>query len=174
VLNRLERAWHRILTAFAYLGALGLLALSLMITADVAMRWFSGRPFVGVFEISEVLLVLITFSAVGLVHMENRQLSVDILSSRARGRTAAGLRLFDAIIGILVFGLLVWKSWEEFGKAYAGGFLRRGMIEIPTTIPVGFILAGSACIVVTLVFIGWRSLARLSGKSGGDGPAPPA
>lgn len=158
---------------FSYVGALGLMALSVMVTADVALRWFTGRPFVGVFELSEVILVLVTFSAVGLVHLDNRQLSVDILSARARGRTAAGLRLFDALIGLFVFGLLLWKSWEEFGKAYSGSFLRRGMIEIPTAIPVGFIVLGSLCIVVSLLFIVRRSIAQLAGKAAIDTPVQP-
>lgn len=167
---RAERALRAVLMAFAYLGAVGLLALSVMVTADVALRWLTGRPFVGVFELSEVLLVLVTFSAVGLVHLDNRQLSVDILAVRARGRTAAALRIFDAVVGILVFGLLLWKSWEEFWKAVHAGFLRRGMIEIPTAIPVGFIVLGSLCIVVSLLFILWRSVRQLSGAEGGAQP----
>jgi len=105
--------------------------------------------------------------------MDNRQLSVDILSSRARGRTAAGLKVFDALIGLVVFGLLLWKSWEEFGKALAGNFLRRGMIEIPTAIPVGFIVAGSFCIAVSLVFILRQSVAQVAGAEKADTPSQP-
>lgn len=172
MLTSLERVWRSILTGFSYLGTLGLMALSVMVTADVALRWLTGRPFVGVFELSETLLVLITFSAVGIVHMDNRQLSVDILSARARGRTAAGLRLFDALIGLLVFGLLLWKSWEEFGKALAGNFLRRGMIEIPTAVPVGFIVLGSFCIVVSLIIVAKRAIAGLAGAES-DTPSQP-
>lgn len=160
---RPEQALRGVLMAFAYVGAVGLLALSVMVTADVALRWLTGRPFVGVFELSEVLLVLVTFSAVGLVHLDNRQLSVDIVAVRAKGKMAAALRIFDALVGILVFGLLLWKSWEEFWKAVHGGFLRRGMIEIPTAIPLGFIVLGALCIVVSLLFILWRSVRQLSG-----------
>lgn len=157
--------------AFARLGAIALLLLSAMVTVDVVTRWVTGRPFVGVFELSEVLLVLVTFSAVGLVHLDNRQLSVDILSSRARGRKAAALRLFDAVVGLLVFGLLLWKSVAEFFKAYQGGFMRRGMVQIPTAIPVGFVVLGSLCIVVALVIVLRGSACRLVA---GDDPTPPA
>ncbi|MFO1188153.1 MAG: TRAP transporter small permease subunit [Alphaproteobacteria bacterium] len=171
MLASFERAWRTVLVAFSYIGTIGLIILSVMVTVDVTVRWFTGRPFVGVFELSEILLVLVTFSAVGLVHMDNRQLSVDILSAKARGRTAAGLHLFDAVIGLLVFSLLLWKSWEEFTKALAGNFLRRGMIEIPTAVPVGFIVAGSFCIVVSLIIIIRRSIAQLAGC---EEPSPPA
>lgn len=170
MVTQAERACRGVLRAFANFGAIGLILLSVMVTVDVGVRWLTGRPFVGVFEISEVLLVVVTFSAVGLVHLDNRQMSVDILSSHARGKTAAGLRLFDALVGLLVFGLLLWKSWEEFWKAYHGGYARRGMLEIPTAIPLGFIVLGALCIVVSLLFILRRSIRQLAGA---DGEAEP-
>lgn len=162
-----ERTCSAVLRAFANFGAITLMLLALMVTIDVCVRKVTGRPLVGVFELSEVLLVVVTFSAVGLVHLDNRQLSVDILSSRVRGKRAAALRLFDAFIGLLVFGLLLWKSSEEFLKAYAGKFVRRGMIEIPTAIPVGFIALGALCIVVALIFVLWRSMRQLAGHDEG-------
>ena len=157
-----------LLKGFARLGAALLLLLSLMVTVDVVTRWITGRPFVGVFEISEVLLAIITFSAVGLVHLDQRLLTVDILSHRARGRRAAALRILDALIGLLIFGLLLWKSTEEFFKAWAGGCARRGMIESPTAIPVGFIALGSLAIVLALWVLLRRDFARLRDPADAD------
>jgi len=160
----IENYFRRGQMLFVQIGAFGLLVLSVMLTVDVLFRWITGRPFVGVFEISQVLLVLVTFSAVGAVHSDNRQLSVDILSARAKGKTAKFLRLFDASIGIIVFGVLLWKSWEELLKAIQGKFLLRGMIEIPTAFPLSFILIGTFSIVVSLLFIFFQNASHFFKK----------
>jgi TRAP-type C4-dicarboxylate transport system permease small subunit len=138
--------------AAALLGALGLMAIALMTTADVSMRWLTGRAIGGVFELSGVLLVLVTFLPLGLVLFEDRQLRVDILPELLNGRPLAALDLLDCAIGILVFGLLLSVATDEFEKAYQGRFLLRGLIQIPTWIPTLMIWVGAVAAVFALAF----------------------
>ena len=83
--------------------------------------------------------------------------------------------LLDALAGLLVFGLLLWAGSKEFFKAYQGKFRLRGMIEIPTTVEIGFILYGSALILIALIVLlvrSARSLAPPENRSGADGGEP--
>lgn len=148
----------------ALLGAVGLMAIALMTTADVTMRWLTGRAIGGVFELSGVLLVLVTFLPLGLMLFDDRQLRVDILPELLKGRALAALDVLDCAIGVLVFGLLLKAATQEFEKAYLGRFLLRGLIEIPTWIPTLMIWVGALSAVLALVFKFVDAIRTLAGR----------
>lgn len=163
-MHRLSSYLNKLLYLGTLLGALALMAISLLVGIDVSLRWITGRSITGVFEISSVLLVMATFLPLGMVLFRHEQLRVDIIFDWVRGRAVAGLALVDVATGLLVFGLLLWITTGEFQKAYEGRFLLRGMIEIPTWIPLGMIWAGTALALVTLLFQGVEALRRLIGR----------
>lgn len=148
----------------ATVGAAGLIAIAVMITLDVSVRWATGRAIGGVFEIACVLLVVVTFLPLGLVLHEDRQLRVDIVPELLKGKALAGIDLLDCAVGLLVFGLLLGIATEEFEKAYQGRFLLRGLIEIPTWIPTLMIWIGALSAVVALAFKAIETVQVLRGK----------
>jgi TRAP-type C4-dicarboxylate transport system permease small subunit len=150
-MRTLTRILDMLFRAAALVAALALMAIAIMITSDVLLRWLTGHPLTGVFEFSTVLLVLVTFLPLALVQFRNQQLHVDILTEHIKGRPGAALTLLDALAGLCVFGLLLHTSFNEFLKAYLGGFLLRGMIEIPTAIPLGTIVVGTVLMLLALV-----------------------
>lgn len=151
-MKKLSALLLRLFEFSATIGAFGLIAIAVMITTDVLVRWISSRPITGVFEFSGVLLVMVTFLPLGLVLFTNQQLRIDIIQQYVKGRVAAGFGLIDAAIGLLVFGLLLLVGTEETLKAYNGRFLLRGMIEIPTWIPNAMICAGALFAVLAHAF----------------------
>ena len=155
-----SRLWGRLLAWLTWLSGLGLLALAAMITVDIAYRWLFGRPVLGVFEFSEILLLAITFMTIAYVQFTGRQLTIDILSARARGRLAAGLVVLDAVAGLAFFGILLWTGAIDWWEAYHGEFLGRGMLKIPTALPLGFVLVGTAMLVVTLFLVLFHAARR--------------
>ena len=127
----------------AVIGGTFLFFLSFLITADILVRWLYGRPFVGVFEASEVIFLVSTFLAAGLVQHTGRQMRVEILVSRIKGK---GRYFFDALADLLAlafFLVLLWEGSTEWLEAWQGHFVRRGMIEIPNTIHLGFLIFGA-------------------------------
>ncbi len=150
---KLERAMQLILSYSASLGATALILMSLGITCDVLIRWLTGHPITGVFELASLTLVVAIFFPLGFMQHQKLQIRVDIIPSPARGRWAAALDLLDAVVGLLVFGLLLWAASKEFLKAYQGKFLLRGMIEIPTAIEIGFIIYGTVLMLIALIHL---------------------
>ncbi len=148
----LDRVLERLLIYSAWVSGIALFCLAAMITVDVFVRWLTGRPFIGVFEVSQVILVVVTFLAIGLVQYRQRQLRVDIFSARAKGLSARLLTVLDCVIGLAFFGLLLWTGGMEWVKAYTGEYLRRGMVEIPTAIPLAFLVIGTFFMCLTLLF----------------------
>ncbi len=113
------------------------------------------------FETTETLLVAVVFLVLGLVEWQHRQLNVDIVTMRTRGRVRIGFVVLDKALTVLVFGILLWFATAEWLKAWAGGFLRRGMVEIPTVIPLGILVAGTALTLLAAAVGLLRALACL-------------
>lgn len=147
-----DRVLDRTLSPVAAVAGLMLGAMSVMVTVDVAIRWSTGRPLIGVFELTETMLVYATFLSLAYVQLKNQQLRVDILSARARGRVAGALNLLECVASIFVYGTIAVYSGHEWVKAYQGGFLRRGMLEIPNTVLLSPITVGAALVVLVLVW----------------------
>jgi TRAP-type C4-dicarboxylate transport system permease small subunit len=148
----IDRALDRLLLPFVIVAGLMLAIISTMVTIDVAVRWIKGRPLVGIFELAETLLVYCTFFALGYVQFRNQQLRVDILSGRATGRLAGALRLLDCLASLIIYGIIAAFSGAELIKAYQGGFLRRGMVEIPTAVLLAPIVIGAALVCIVLIW----------------------
>jgi len=150
------RAIERILGAVLHVaanvaGAL-LLVMAVMVTVDVLKRWLTGKPIIGVFEGTEMLLVAVTFLVLGLVEWQHRQLNVDVLTHRARGRLAIAFVALDKGLTVLLLGILVSVAVPEWLKAWNGWYLRRGMVEIPIVIPMGLIVAGASLTFLAALF----------------------
>lgn len=161
LLDRFEAAFALLLRFCGALGGSLVLLMAIMVTADVAMRNFTGRPITGVFEMSQVALLIATFLVVGYVQYYDAQMKVDIFSSKARGRLRAAVRLFDELLGAFFFGILVWTGREEWLKAWHGDFLKRGLIDYPTTLPLGVLVFGSLLVLLAILVTGIRSVGRL-------------
>jgi TRAP-type C4-dicarboxylate transport system permease small subunit len=142
--NAFLRAVDRLLQGAALVGGAALLLMAVMVTTDVLLRTVTGRPVTGVFEATETMLVAVIFLVLGLVEWQHRQLNVDILTGATRGRLRLAFTVLDKGLTSLVLGILLWLAANEWLKAWQGNFLRRGMVEIPTVIPLGLLVVGTA------------------------------
>ena len=166
--RRIEEAWVRFLRAFAAFNGLVILWLALMITADVLVRWITGRPFVGVFEISRILFVPVIFMVLALVQWTDRQVRVDALVGRTRGRVKVSVRAFDQVLTLGFFLILLWTGSENWLEAFQRDYVGMGMLEIPHAIPMGFLIIGTFLMVLTLVLLLLKSVRQLITGVGAD------
>lgn len=139
----LEDLIGKVLNAVALLAGSLLFCIALIVTTDVLKRWITGKPILGVFETVEVMLVAVTMGVLGLVEWQQRQLNVDVFTHRAQGRWALLFLIIDKFFAALFLGVLLSMASLEWLKAWNGWYLRRGMVEIPIVIPMGFLLFGA-------------------------------
>ncbi|OGA37024.1 MAG: hypothetical protein A3G80_05270 [Betaproteobacteria bacterium RIFCSPLOWO2_12_FULL_62_13b] len=148
----------RVSRGFGVVSGLLLFILSFIIFVDVLVRWLAGRPIVGVYESSEVVFVAITFLALALVQCEERHIRIPTLVERLPDRCRGFLDAFADLAGFSFFALILWLAAVDWLEAWRGHFVRPGLIEIPNTLHLGFIVVGS--FLVCAIYI-TSSLARL-------------
>jgi TRAP-type C4-dicarboxylate transport system permease small subunit len=108
-LGFLRRMVDHVTWGLALAGMWLIVAMALLILADVSFRAFN-RPLVGVFEITELLLSICTFSAIGYAWMVDRHVRVTLLLERFGPRMRAGLDAGASLIGAGLFALIAWRN----------------------------------------------------------------
>ena len=108
-----------------------------MILLDVIGRNFFNAPITGVAEIAGRSVVAIVFLQIAAAVMQGRLTRADFLIRRIQRASPAGARLLDtlfALMGALVFALILWASWPNMMNAWttAEFFGVQGVFTIPT------------------------------------------
>src|SRR5688572_6301399 len=108
----------RVLALGAGVALLGLLALVLL---DVIMRYVLRLPFLGAYEMSELLMVLIVFLALPYCSATGGHVAVDVL---APVLDRPGLRWLNCLLHLLGAALMAVIAWQA--TLYAMGSITRG------------------------------------------------
>ena len=131
--------------------------LMVVIVLDVIGRNFFNAPITGVAEIAGRSVVAIVFLQLSAAVMQGRLTRADFLIRRI-GRASPGTaRLLDvmfALIGALVFALILWASWPNTVKAFETSefFGVQGVFTIPTLPFRGITIAGSAVALLACLY----------------------
>ena len=144
---------------FAYLS--GALAAVMMVstTIDVAGRYIFNHPLYGAFEITEISMGLIVFTALPLAVHHREMILVSVLSDRYPPPLR---RITDAagdLIGAAIFGFMAWRMWVYGERLWS---YRERTLEL--RVPKGLVLqsmsvlAAVACLACLLAL--WSALTR--------------
>ena len=87
------------------------ICIMLLITADILLRYFLGRPIKGTFEITGLMLVIMFFSGFAFAQVQQSHISVDIVVSRLPRRIRSILRSFSYLV---YFGFTLLITWRTF------------------------------------------------------------
>lgn len=146
----------------SHAAALILFALMVLTTADVVGRYFFNAPILGVFEITEFMMVCIVFFSMAPTQAQKGHVAVDILVSLFSKRLQNVFEFLNYFLSMGILTLVTWKSiargFEVMGTGEFSGTLR-----IPVY-PFVFMLA-LGCAALCVEF-----LKDLSGKLRGDPP----
>ena len=121
----------------AFVAAVLIIFTMLSVSVDVFMRYFLQRPMIWVLEVTEIILLFITFLGTAWLLRREGHVKVDIVLSHLNPRTQTLLSIISSIIGIIVCVVLVW-----YGTQVSYDYIQRGLYE-PTLleIPKGPLLA---------------------------------
>jgi TRAP-type C4-dicarboxylate transport system permease small subunit len=157
--------WFKKVNLWFAVGAM--IAIGVMIvstTADTTSRYALNYPLKGVFELNELLMVLVLFFGVSWTQAE-----------RGHTRVVLGIRKFpmrgaikvDIIIWVLCFifmALMCWQTGREAIRSYSINEFRWGAVQMPIWWAKALIPLGCAFTCVQFIVDIWVDLGRLTGK----------
>jgi TRAP-type C4-dicarboxylate transport system permease small subunit len=98
------------ITRILALGGMWLIFfMGLLIIADIIFRALR-HPFIGAFQITELLLCVSIFSAVSYTWVSGRHVRITLFFDAFSPRMRAGLDAFASLIGGVLFALIAWRN----------------------------------------------------------------
>ena len=161
-----ERLSGRVTLWLAHAASIGLAAMMFLTLGDVVGRFFSV-PLVGTVEVTELIMGMMIYLAIGHTTFRRGHIRVDILIMRLPPKIRAFLDLVTLAIGTAFTGLICWRLFLQAASRVDNNDITQ-IWEIPVW-PVAFVMAiASILLVSSLAFQLWLA-ARAT--FGGDGAA---
>ena len=110
IVNFLERTLSLISYRVSNLGQSVLMAMVLLVVADVVLRRAFNSPLPFSYELVEVMLVVAVFFAVAYTGTQKSHVGVDVLVSRFPPKAQA---IVNAVIWLISTGLFGFVSWQS-------------------------------------------------------------
>lgn len=138
----------------AAVGVLALLACALLNCFDIATRRGLPLQFVGMVDLTQLLVMTCAFLCIPLTFLREAQVEVDFVATRLNGRAFALLRCASAFAGAAFMALVTWSAAGAALQAWQHGD-RSNTLAIPLTwhwapVVFGCSLSVLACAAVAL------------------------
>ncbi len=118
----LDRLADRVSRTLALIGALGLAALLLHVSAEVFARNLLDSPIPGTHQIvSHYYMVLIAFLPLAWVERSGAMISVELIEGFLPGPLLRLSNLLVALIACGIYAAIAWVTWGVFVKNFSVG-----------------------------------------------------
>lgn len=151
-LMRFRAAFGRLLTACGLIAGIVLMAVMILVVANVLLRYLFNTPISGTLELTEGALPLIVFLSLAMTQYEGGHIKV-VLLTRALPNSAQRVALVLAMFAGAVF--FAWTTWAGFAaaiKSLAIGEIQRGSIRYPIW-PIKFAVAAGMGLLSMQFFV---------------------
>lgn len=127
-----------------------LAAIMLLTVADVFMRYFLRSPILGTTELTENMMVCLTFFGLAWCAAQQSHLRVDLVMSRFSPRIQALVDGITTLAGLVMVALVAWRSVIE-ALAVQELNIVSSLLRIPA-FPFYYVIAvGSALLALVMV-----------------------
>lgn len=111
----------RVARSASTLAGLAVLAMVVLITYDVAMRFFLGQPQLFVDEAASFLLVLVIFGGLAATFRTGGHVRVDLVTAHLPRRARAWLRVVGLAAGLVFLAIVMWTTAQSALTSYRYG-----------------------------------------------------
>ena len=147
-----ERALAAIERVLGLLAGVIMLAVMVLVSIDVAMRYLFNAPLGWAYDlISLYLVAAIFFLALSDAYAHGAHVSVDILLTRASPRWRRWSEMLTALVGIVLFSLIGWAGFGRSLVNLANDDRMSGLIAWPMFPAAALVPLGSAVLVLRLI-----------------------
>lgn len=122
--------FDRLIETLAFLaGTLGILMMA-AISVDVVSGYVFHKPIMGVLELSEMVLLYVTFLAAAWVLREEGHVNMDFVLLLLKPRAGAWLNAVTSLFCAAMSFVLFWYGLKATQSLFQEGLLESGTIEI--------------------------------------------
>ena len=155
------------------LSGLTTLALAVIISFDVLMRYFFNRPQLIVDEVAPFLLLVVIFGAAAQTFRVGGHIRVDLVTAHLPAAARAWLRAVNLALGILFLAVVIWVTTQSALTAFRYGRVSAVMLY-PLWVPMVLIPAGLLLMALCMVGTLRRQLKATLGPLTGRDEVPPS
>ena len=150
-------------------AALGVLAMCLLVTGAVVVRYIFNWPVVWVPEIVGYLMVALVFLALGETMLAGRHIKIDLVVGRLPRRLRDVVELLTLTLSVGVAGFFAWHGANTMLRSLDYG--RRdafGALNMPLWIPQVALPVGLSVLTLVVVMLACRKLREVLYGSDSD------
>ena len=123
----LDRLLQRTL---GFASALVLSVLALLTFIDVVGRYLFNRPVKGAYEVIEILMGALIFTALPVITYNDRHITIDLFDAVMPRRLVRLQRFLVSVIAAIALAAIAWQLWH-FGQAKAAYNDLSAFLRIP-------------------------------------------
>lgn len=151
ILAPLETAFDAVIRFLAFLSGFILLGIMICVCGDVIMRYFFNAPSTWVIEVSQYLIVYVTFLGAAWVLKDDSHVKIDILILRLNPKAQAITGAISSVIGVFVCLVILWFGSVETWDIHMRGIRSPSILEFPKAPVIGIIPFG--CFFFMIQFV---------------------
>ncbi|WP_158232465.1 TRAP transporter small permease [Sporosarcina sp. P13] len=144
MLLRINKLLDSIINFMATLGRIVIIVISLLIIVDIVSLKFFSYQFSWILEVSEYLLVLLTFLGVAWLLREDGHIKLDLLLNRLSEKNRTRMEIVNSCIGAIISLIITVYGFLTTWNLHLRDIKTETILEIPRSlliivIPIGFL-----------------------------------
>lgn len=147
------------------LSEIGTVALMILIFREVIWRYVLNKPSVFSVEISEYIMIFMTFMCAGWVLQKNAHVSMTVLTDRLPERIKIRLDIVTSLLTMGVCSVIIWKGTISAVIAFTGHYRSASLIGFPLWISYSFVPLGMAILLLQYIVRIRENILRLKDLS---------
>lgn len=152
----IESALRILAKVFGWIGMIGMFAMLLHVSIDVAGKWLFGLPLPVTIEMtSHYYMVAVVFFPLAAVELRNGHITVEIISQYLGPRARRTLVGIVSLLGVVYFAILTARTWHDAVNKYEIGEYLYGTVPLEIWQTRFFVPLG--CGLLTIVLL-WKAI----------------
>lgn len=148
IIRRIENALSLIETVFMGLGAVLLFVMIFTVCFSVIGRYFFNIPAAWTVELSEYIMVFLTFLAASWVLRKDGHIRLDILLNAVNPKLQLTFNRITAVIAVITCALFFWFSLQSTIDHFQRNVISYNILTVPKYLVLLPIPLGSLCLTI--------------------------
>jgi TRAP-type C4-dicarboxylate transport system permease small subunit len=168
--DKIGAVFDRTLDVFSFLVGAIITLIMLAVCLNVIMKFAFNQPIVGVEEVTEQLLLYITFMGTAWLLKKEGHVAVDFVLMRMRPQTRSFFGILSCLIGILICTALTWYGFKVTWVNLRQGAYFSSVLELPKAPVYAIIPIGSALLFIQFIRLTAQHFKKFFSEEGRNSP----